>query len=1395
MIEVLLQLFVPESGTVHWQWLWNAYNFTWFLIATVVLYVMFLRMKDRTMPLWGNPLRSKHHLGALILAIVMEFLLIVGSLFLQNPDETFPFYAPLFGLASFLDEFLYIEDLFRYPVYNLPWYNITVRVAAVIGMYYTGVGVATIATDLTGKLEEFFRNKFTTTYAKKIADKIWEFLKKFSLVGVLGIGTVSAVGSEQHREKIKEILDWLGEILQTVTVLSKLPEDAATIIEMAQAFFVVILSILMVAVYLMLIVAAASIAYVLWENRSELIQGIKNWFGNIGYILLIIAVSLAVIFFSVLVAANSTDMQDVIRVFAERSPEIIFRLIQQVVISIIGLAVFAIMICTLIVIVQFGSSFVIAWCKAIRLSNVQKASYWYAVRCFGLIFLVLALCSVLVFAYDPIRGWLVERFAETEGGYNLWWVTWHLCSGMLAFICIAASIFLMIYAFAWMGNRFRHCVANLRKSTAAWIGEQNSRRKPFSVRWKELVRRLGETLIQIFEGYRTEAQKNSAIFVAACFASLASLINTVMGLNDFNIWLIIAIAMSFAVQLAMLIFGMKAGQGMAEKIVTDVKQVGGSLGVAILRKLAVSTLYLLMFLAVQAGVILGFRLENPDWSFAKLLNPDSGFFPVLLIWLALLFFSYGIGKQIVEIAKLAWKWWKNRKNGRQESSAGNLVLSTPRSMPYGYYLAAYLVLMIVSTGFAFTNLFGGYANQVQLHTRVYDQVYSKTEETLDLQGKALKIVTEFNDKSEEVFIELTRQIEDVLAKDADNRSYLEDWKSKYSEKEPLHNDATYWAFLNVERDYTAGTADLAAFCEMLESTLTRDYDSFGENMTIMAYEYTHYLAKDNEGKEIIPNRVTPLYKTVAFRINLGDVGGKTFDIGRVNGNPVQDDGRYPSVDGDGYEVSIKTREVSNANKYTLMNELLAAFRSSKQDVEAFYAANGVQKWMEEQGGGTDLQGEGGQGGVTTVDSEEMLDEEEEDNLTELLNHMEILDDVRRNVAELYFMAYPDAEHHVPMIDLPRVIDLCLIHDEMIQKQQESASNVLAEITVPTQPTGSLPAETTEPTQPTGSLPTETAAPDQSTANLTVETTVPEETTDETRQESKQSKKDSDSKETAYQELSNYVDRSLQIFNILNIADSVLDKTHISAAITAPSQPAETAESETSESKPNEPETTDPDEENVDEDQVKKTDKAYWVRSFRSYAKGVSSSNFQIAFDTLFKGGFGMNNTEVDELPNYAVGNPGETGIVINALYSSQLVAVFILVICALVDCMAFFAGLLLFQDVFVFEMEQGSKLEKLGYVNFEAVLTDYFLPVDSTGKTRSHQIALIYYLLNRRPFMTLDMQVIDQINVDVQGFAVRVYQTLAFLDKFGIKQDSAELHVWLDKFVKRNNIDFDEILK
>lgn len=1315
-MEIFLRYFAPDIGAERWQLMWNLLNLFCGVASTAAVYAWYNHWNPGKKP-FGSPNRNlKKQIPLLCLSVFTLYMMGLASEFLKNPDVEFPLYGPLYAVADFIDRFLNLRELYMVPVERLPLANMGVRVLGLYLLIRLAKAIFGCAQKMSEEFGKYLDENFESQKVEAFAKKAWEFLKKSLLVGGAGAGTAVVVTKEEYRDKVVEVLDWLYEALSKITLLTHLPENAATFTEMAEAFFVVVLSVLMVAVYLVLIVAVAAVARVLWDKREDILTKIKDWFKDVGYILVILGLVLFVVMFSILFASENESFQEAITYFIQNSPRTIFVLLQQTIMILAAIGIVVLMCITLIAVCMFGINFVRAWRLRIKIekNDAEKARKLIE-RC-SAVFLVGLAVLLMVFGYDPIRGWVIDRFADDGSGHGLWWVTIQICSGIAAIVAVFAAAVLGLYLVLYIASLFSRGFKSLNwNRVKALLAEKQG--IPLSQQIEEYLLSLGKNIFQIFKGYQTEDQKNGAIYVAACFASLASLVNTAVGLHDFNIGWILSIAMSFAVQLAMLIFGMKAGQGIAENMVSNVKQVGANVYVAILRKLAACCCYLLGFLAALFGITILAQSDEVLWpTFARLAAKET-FLPVLLIWCAVLIFGYGVIKQIIEMAVL----WDSRKKAANPPTDEGVVLENPRRVPARYPLMAYLLFMIVSTGFAFTNLFGGYANQVQLHSRVYDQVYSETEKELELQDTALDVVEGFLDSKQKVLEELRKSYDALVKQDEENKEKL---------KENMEKETDYGEAHNAYQFYVNQTADFPAFYASLVSFINREYDLLGEDVTINAYEYSYYLYG------------TFRYKTVAFEImpsgdeeklTIGNiVDGFNSSTQKVISYVGNDPSKAPTT-----YWQQQLRPIEGANKYVLLNELFAVYENYAKEImdctgtqdETTEVPAEDENDENESTEGADKNSDGIDGYLTTIIKE--------------LDNMARLDGVRRNVAELYFDADPDAEKCVSMIELPRVIDLYLMPEGSAEEE------------------GPVPSETTEPaaataptatTAPAGTIPTGgTTEPSETT----VSEDIPEETEVPEEPEKDEQKYD---KLVEYQELSDYVDRAIQVYNILHVAERTLSTAQDGGndGATVPTQPSEP----------------------TDLTEAQEADAVYTVRTYRSYARGVANSNLQSSFDALTEGSMGMNGTEG----------------VIDALYSAQMIAVFILIICALVDFMAFFSGLLLFQDVFLLDMKRDSKLAKLGYIGFDAVLAKYFMPTEYLGKRRNLQIAQIYYLLYCKD-TNLDADLLDELDVDQGAFMVMHKRTLDYLKGLGVCVDTPEFHGWLDSFSKKNGIDFEDILR
>ena len=210
-----------------------------------------------------------------------------------------------------------------------------------------------------------------------------------------------------------------------------------------------------------------------------------------------------------------------------------------------------------------------------------------------------------------------------------------------------------------------------------------------------------------------------------------------------------------------------------------------------------------------------------------------------------------------------------------------------------------------------------------------------------------------------------------------------------------------------------------------------------------------------------------------------------------------------------------------------------------------------------------------------------------------------------------------------------------------------------------------------------------------------------------------------------------------------------------------------------------------------------------AQQFRNYAQGITYSDFQISYDALLHGGLGIN-------PSRDAG--------LTALYAASPIAWFLLLICALVDFSAFFAGLLLFKDIYLFRKNE--KIIEVGYLNYEAELTNFFTPPES-GTERLLHLAFLYKLLygvpeekaEEPPALEEEVPEGEPAKQESPLDTARLRAILASpefeafcrggeaaLSAFGIRRDGEDsgypdLLVWLSSFVKKNDISFDVLFR
>lgn len=333
------------------------------------------------------------------------------------------------------------------------------------------------------------------------------------------------------------------------------------------------------------------------------------------------------------------------------------------------------------------------------------------------------------------------------------------------------------------------------------------------------------TGVQIFTGYRNELEKNKALFLAACFASLASLINTFWGLKKFYsgnsagnnspVLIVCALAIAFAVQLAMLIFGLKAGEGAAERRMR----------------------------------------EGP-----------------------------------------------RRKQAKEQVGSSQGC----RITPWKRYLLCYLLLMMVSTTFAYTNMLGYYADVADLRQQVYDQVRYKAEHDLNLIPLAEQLVDTYQENETEFLAEFTKRSAQALT----DRETITAFFQEAGVAEGNRGSETF-----VARDrhslYKAETEELENLVSAIRAIATMDAKVLGKDNTITIIEL---------------KRPVGIRSVRVACVLVAATGRGTHTLVQAGD---------PSTGS-----ALATRTISNADKYTILKELLNQYARVEEAVYNVTAQQG-----------------------------------------------------------------------------------------------------------------------------------------------------------------------------------------------------------------------------------------------------------------------------------------------------------------------------------------------------------------------------------------------------------------------------------------------------------------------
>lgn len=684
-----------------------------------------------------------------------------------------------------------------------------------------------------------------------------------------GLGLLAYLfGPAEMQESIKDILEAAGGLLDKVTLMSQVDPGATGLTAFFTNSLLVVLSIFMLGIYVAVILLLTAFIQTIIKNRPNIIAWVeankKILWTCLGVVLLAAGACAAIVAVSYGVA-NSGSF---IGVFQGRALGIFVSNFVVLSVSVCAILLVLIFVLSFAILagayaVQLISTLIQQWCK---ISWAKPAGPHNAGRAAGMLlgaFVSAALLIAAGWGYPQIQAWLDDLFSNKDpfqllGRLGLLVL---MLEGALAIA--AAGLLLALLMLESIGGllcnkreSITDQVALLVKNVLLRTVEFFSLLPFFVAHACSALRSVLYTILQIFIGYRNESEKNSALFTAACFASLASLLNTFFGLRGFYnasghpILILCSAAIACAVQLAMLIFGMKAGEGLAEK-----KFMFG------LRK----------------------KKGKAGTTFAQELKPAPE----------------GAGERLLK----------------------------PRRLPPHWYLVAYLLLMVISTGFAFNNMFGYYASTARVHERVYDQVRYKTDEELRLSLKIGTLISEYNTNTGKILELFSKRAEET----SKVRTAIETLYRKIAEASGATKDA------NARDRFIGKTRDLEALIAAIKSFIESDDAAIGKNVKIVVENYDHYWGPNPQ----------PSYRTACLIIyyngDMNDKQNAIFVGSYLDQETAEIDGltytdirgnelpatfvvsRYKDPDSKVQSIVKTTRNVLDADKYGILRELIGQY--------------------------------------------------------------------------------------------------------------------------------------------------------------------------------------------------------------------------------------------------------------------------------------------------------------------------------------------------------------------------------------------------------------------------------------------------------------------------------------
>lgn len=1287
--NLLLSFLDPGIGEGFLRALAVILNLALITSGVTLFAYMFLLMRKKDFEL--EQTHKKVPAGCYVASVAVTIVLIALSVFATLDQSHGALTSGGYSLADLarfitavLDPLLDIRHLADRPVKELFGLNLIVRIAII----YTLIAALQIAVRQSRKIsihfDIFLKEKLlaalpdeivpskTADDEKTATDELQLLVGriiKFLISSGAAIFAAFVFGSDDMRESISEVLTILGEILNMITLMSNVTP--------ASGFFsnavYTLLSIVMLAVYttaaLLLIIFIHTILKSWSQIKSWIIQKATPMRTGLAAVLLAI-ISLAVVIGIGVCLQKYPSLQ---LQFANGLAEILHILANY--------AVLILVIVVTLMLLVFAASFLallvsFAWQTYKQkqtewTKGFEDSQYWRLAKAASCVVLAGILLVAAAFCYDKLRDWLMAIFNPGEGIFSPFQVFKYAAifatflEGLFLLISTAAILgFIIFWGIIDFFLTTRKTVVNtaskLVKETLTSLLNVLLLIPFFLGQVLVVIKSVVITILKIFTGYRTESEKNNAVFMAACFASLASLLNTFFGLYQFygggeqisgySGWIrtICTFAIACAAQLAMLIFGMKAGEGLAEQRI-----VNGSYAKD--KSIRFIARIILAVGIIAASGCLYMVFSDIFQNDVATVSPKDlvKYIPWLLGLVALFAVYFWLRKKRRQNRTVNEQSYETSSLAENISSQPVLAQHKKRGrLPFYWYLAVYLLLMIVSTGFAYSNLFGYYAHGAKVHERIYAQVRYETNQQLQLGERVAQVTDEYAQN--------TRKLGDLFSARAAKAVTVRD--NKLAELRNQADDETGTTYFKRNRRdrFVGETNDLEQIISNIQTFLTSQYDDIGNNAAVVIEEYAHYWATN----------VQPSYETTCIMVSYGGLQDIEYYMQLKKLQSERD-----------YTQDVESQSNGGSNQSDAAQSDVITDRSSSNviTIGTFVADIPLLRFEDNDSVHEDARGkELPPGRIVDPTSKSY-------SIVKTTRY--VLSADKYDILKELFNQYERMENCIYNFDVPVESSEDGILDNIVSNQPPVASNINEDIyTIPGETISDVFYSTLDRNAQLDGIRANIAALYRNSTNSYDSLSVPQTSLNPVVEtvsmlelpgiadaylsggdsgnldaDGGLSQTDSESdRKTAlpeYEKLSDYIDRALGLNSILQSFDIGGD-----GAINGTSNGRDWS------------------------------DAVYKTQQYRNYARSIAHLEFQISYDALFRGRLNMNPVRND----------------IDELYTTAPISIFLLVICLLIDMLAFFSGLLLFKNIYLFGKNSG--ILQMGYLNYEIALSYLFTP-------------------------------------------------------------------------------------